>query len=76
MSAPQEPRDHRRYRLATNDNETIVEDGGTVADEADTEGHRLATNDNETIVPGARRIADDQDDEILAAVGVRRIRAR
>ena len=50
MSAAPETRDHRRFRLAANDNETIVED--------DTEGHRLAANEatwfleNATIASG------------------------
>lgn len=35
--------DRRRFRLAANDNEMIV-------DEADVEGHALTRNDNETIV--------------------------
>ena len=53
MSTKQQPRDSRRHRLATNDNETVVDD-------LDTEGHRLATNDNETTVPAARRAQDDE----------------
>ena len=56
MSAQQPSRDHRRFRLATNDNETVV-------DELDTEGHRLAANDNETTVPKLRRIESDDEDE-------------
>ncbi len=47
MSTPRPTTDHRRFRLASNDNETIVAD-----DESDVEGHRLASNDNETIVEG------------------------
>jgi hypothetical protein len=40
------------YRLASNDNETIV------VDELDTEGHRLAANDDESIeTTGLRRRA-------------------
>ncbi|HLO36095.1 MAG TPA: hypothetical protein VK194_08430 [Candidatus Deferrimicrobium sp.] len=42
------PDDTEGHRLASNDNETVV-------DEPDTEGHRLAANDNETIVEGDRR---------------------
>lgn len=39
------------HRLASNDNETIIEDAGGSGDEGDdVEGHRLATNDNETVV--------------------------
>jgi hypothetical protein len=67
MSTPQNGIDRRRFRLATNDNETIVVDRAdhrrfrlagnqnetTVTDELDTEGHRLATNDNETVVEDA-----------------------
>ena len=48
MSRSPETRDHRRHRLATNDNEIVAED------ENDTEGHRLATNDTETTVEDAR----------------------
>jgi hypothetical protein len=55
------PRDNRRFRLATNDNETLVPSlrrlppRDTAADdELDTEGHRLATNDNETVVDGVK----------------------
>ncbi|HET7030232.1 MAG TPA: hypothetical protein VFI34_06955 [Candidatus Limnocylindrales bacterium] len=81
MSTTQQPRDHRRFRLATNDNETIVEAPGIRArlspvdgdDELDTEGHRLAANDNETTVPRLRRV-DPQDDKELDALGMRRAR--
>jgi hypothetical protein len=60
MTALPDGRDHRRFRLATNQNETIVADD---ADD-DVEGHRLATNDNETVVEGATPTidADDEDD--------------
>ena len=44
------------WRLAGNDNESVVQDD-------DTEGHRLAGNDNETITPGARRLVGDADGE-------------
>ena len=65
------PRDNRRFRLATNDNEILVTSlrrlppRDTVADdELDTEGHRLATNDNETVVNGAKATgADDLADD-------------
>ena len=57
MTAPQTT-DRRRFRLATNDNETIVAD-----DEFDTEAHRLATNDNETIVEGASDSDTEADDD-------------
>jgi hypothetical protein len=51
MQAPTQTRDHRRFRLAANDNETIV------ADRIDVEGHSLTRNDNEIIVdaPGMRQ---------------------
>lgn len=70
MPAPQQPRDHRRFRLAGNDNETVVSD-----DDLDTEGHRLAGNDNETVVEGAaRRIEPDEDDDDPTTPGMRRAR--
>jgi hypothetical protein len=65
MSALQS-RDDRRFRLAGNDNETVV-------DEEDTEGHRLASNDNETTVPTLRRIEDNDEDENPEALGARRM---
>jgi hypothetical protein len=65
------PRDNRRFRLATNDNEILMNSlrrlppQDTVADdELDTEGHRLATNDNETVVNGARRVSGDASDDL------------
>jgi hypothetical protein len=53
MTAVQ-PRDRRRFRLATNDNETIVETDvvDVDGDDLDVEGHRLAANDNETVAEG------------------------
>jgi hypothetical protein len=66
MSAQPQSRDHRRFRLATNDNETLV-------DENDTEGHRLATNDSETTVPNLRRIEADDEDEQPGELGARRM---
>lgn len=54
MTTQQQIRDRRRFRLATNDNEIVVDD------DLDTEGHRLATNDNETTVERAR--ADEPAD--------------
>jgi hypothetical protein len=66
MSAQQPTRDHRRFRLAGNDNETVV-------DEQDTEGHRLAGNDNETTVPSLRRIEDNDEDEQPGELGARRM---
>jgi hypothetical protein len=74
MSAQQPSHDHRRFRLATNDNETVVEDGTVFDDDMDVEGHRLATNDNETVVPGMKRITGDDEDESLASLGARRAR--
>ena len=41
----------RRHRLATNDNEIVVDDAG---EEQDVEGHRLATNDAEIVIDGVR----------------------
>jgi hypothetical protein len=66
MPAQPQSRDHRRFRLAANDNETVV-------DEQDTEGHRLAANDNETTVPNLRRVAGDDEDENPEALGARRM---
>jgi hypothetical protein len=62
----------KRFRLAANDNETIVVD--ELIDELDTEGHRLAANDNEIVVEGAG--PDPEDEEALQIPGARRIRAR
>jgi hypothetical protein len=59
-------RDHRRFRLATNQNETIVLDD---ADD-DVEGHRLATNDNETVIEGAND-PDEVEDDVAAPSGRR-----
>jgi hypothetical protein len=90
MSVQQQPRDHRRFRLATNDNETVIDEldveGNSLTrndtetlvvddDEYDTEGHRLAANDNEITAEGMRRLQPD-DDEELTAPGLRRDRAR
>src|SRR4051794_11480668 len=69
MSAPQ-PRDHRRFRLAANDNETVVDD------ELDVEAHRLAANDNEITVEKVRRIEPEEGDNELDPLGMRRIRYR
>jgi hypothetical protein len=75
MSAAQQTRDHRRFRLATNDNETIVEDNQTIVEgELDTEAHRLATNDNDTIVDGLRRVDPTDGDDDLAPLSARRLR--
>ena len=90
MSATQKTIERRRFRLAGNDNETIVE-------ELDTEAHRLATNDNETVsedeldteghlarvnedeagVSLLRRIeSEDDGDEEPMALGTRRAARR
>jgi hypothetical protein len=74
MSAAQQTRDHRRFRLAGNDNETIVEDNKIVEGELDTEAHRLAGNDNETIVDGLRRVDPTDGDDELAPLSARRLR--
>ena len=80
MSAAKQPRDRRRFRLAGNDNETIVADeldteahrlAGNdnetiVTDDVDTEAHRLASNDNETTVRAARHLDADVTDETAA----------
>ena len=55
MATPHLIRDHRRFGLGANDNDTVVDDDGF-----DTEGHRLATNDNEPTVESLRRLADDE----------------
>ncbi|HEX2469358.1 MAG TPA: hypothetical protein VHK05_02120 [Candidatus Limnocylindrales bacterium] len=67
QTASPDRRSHRRFRLATNQNETIVLDD---ADD-DVEGHRLATNDNETVVEGTRD-PDEVEDEV-SAPGARRL---
>jgi hypothetical protein len=67
MSARKDSSDHRRFRLAANDNETIVDD------ELDTEGHRLATNDTEITAEGtprARLIEDDPSTTLGQAPGL------
>jgi hypothetical protein len=85
MSAPK-PRDHRRFRLATNDNEILVDgdvaghaltrnDNETIVeDELDTEGHRLAANDSEIVVEQMRRLSPDDDEQ--GAIGAEGMRAR
>jgi hypothetical protein len=66
--------DRRRFRLAGNDNETLVADDG----DQDTEAHRLATNDNETVVDGLRRLEPDTDgtEDDPAPMGARRLLRR
>jgi hypothetical protein len=66
QTASPDRRSHRRFRLATNQNETIVLDD---ADE-DVEGHRLAANDNETVIDGTRDPDEVEDDD--SAPGLRR----
>jgi hypothetical protein len=76
MVTTQQGTDRRRFRLATNANETVSadvadrrrfrlagNDNETVSadDTPDTEGHRLAGNDNETIVEAARRLTPEPD---------------
>jgi hypothetical protein len=70
MSAPQQARDNRRFRLAANDNENLVED------EIDVEAHRLATNDNETTVEHLRRIEPEEGDNELETIGAPGARLR
>ena len=75
MATAQQTRDHRRFRLAGNDNETIVEDT------TDRRRFRLAGNDNETIVEDepvegefdteAHRLAGNDNETIV--VGLRRV---
>ena len=48
--ATAQTRDHRRFRLAGNDNEIVVDASSDNVMEPDTEGHRLATNHNEIVV--------------------------
>ncbi len=50
--------DVEAHRLASNDNETVIDDAD---DEPDVEGHRLAANDNETVID------DEPDPEPPAA---------
>jgi len=69
MTAPEIRTDHRRYRLATNDNETVIEDDGALDD---VEGHRLAGNDNEIVIDDAGR--DDPASEDDQSLGMRRAR--
>jgi hypothetical protein len=68
VTAPERRNEHRRFRLAGNDNETIV------VDELDTEGHRLAGNDNETIVVGTTLDDPDAEDTLAEAPGARRMK--
>jgi hypothetical protein len=78
MSATQHGTDRRRFRLAANQNETIVVDRAdrrrfrlaanqnetTMTDGLDTEGHRLAANDNENVVDGATPPTPDAEDDL------------
>jgi hypothetical protein len=68
MTTPQPRTDRRRFRLATNDNETVVEDQTD-----DVEAHRLAGNDNEIVIDDAGSPDPDAaDDE--GKLGMRRAR--
>jgi hypothetical protein len=73
MHSTQQVRDRRRFRLATNDNEILVDAPLESAEESDTEGHRLATNDNEVIVERLRRV-DPHDTDEIDPLGARRLR--
>ena len=68
MTAPQPRTDRRRFRLATNDNETVVID-----DLDDVEAHRLATNDNEIVIEDAGAPDPDATDD-EGKLGLRRAR--
>ncbi len=69
MTAP-DPRtddldDVEGHRLATNDNEIVIDDAGSHDPDAtdDVEGHRLAGNDNEIVIDdGDPRDPDEVDD--------------
>ena len=74
-----QPTRTRRYRLAANSNEGIVDSllRAQPDDETlDTEGHRLAANDNETTVQGLARIQPEDDDDsagdLLGTTSLRR----
>ena len=70
MTAPETRTDRRRFRLATNDNETVVEDTGALDD---VEGHRLATNDNEVVIDDAG-LDDPKSEDDDQSLGLRRAR--
>ena len=67
MTAPQPRTDRRRFRLASNDNETVIVDQTD-----DVEAHRLAGNDNEIVIEDAGSPIPVPDDE--GKVGLRRAR--
>ena len=69
MTAPQPRTDRRRFRLATNDNETVVIDDQT----DDVEAHRLAGNDNEIVIEDAGSPDPDATDD-EGKLGLRRAR--
>ena len=71
MTAPQQTRDSSRFRLATNDNEIVVDETPAEAED-DVEGHRLAGNDNETTVEALRRIAPEAGEDDPGPLGARR----
>ena len=56
----------RRHRLATNDNEIVVDDA---ADDQDVEGHRLATNDAEIVIDGVRPADADEPGDVFDGAG-------
>ncbi len=68
MTAPQPRTDRRRFRLAGNDNETVIEDQTD-----DVEAHRLAGNDNEIVIEDAGSPEPDATDD-EGKVGLRRAR--
>ena len=68
MTAPQPRTDRRRFRLATNDNETVIDDQTD-----DVEAHRLATNDNEIVIEDAGSPDPDATDD-EGKLGMRRAR--
>jgi hypothetical protein len=86
MTAPTSgtTREHRRFRLAGNDNEivssmTLGRPFPRVAgEEEDVEGHRLAGNDNEVVSkmtrgqPFPRATGSDDDDQSLPPSSLRR----
>ena len=53
MTSTPKRRDNRRFRLATNDNETIVETPDLVAGNDDVEGHRRGPGGNIPNVDGS-----------------------
>lgn len=56
----------RRYRLAANDNEIVIDDA---TDEPDVEAHSLTRNDNEIVIESLRRFTGDDDESGLDLEG-------